>query len=165
MLRLSMVIGILYVLSIIPLGVPLVFFRPLWLLLFVIYLQCTAPKQMSVLFIMLLGLVLDALGAGALGQQAFALLLTAWVVSKRAQRFRLLLIPQQLFGVAIFSCLYQLILLLIQLVLGYPISIGGIFLPVVMTVLCWPWMQYFCDRIFFSPVRQANRNNIINHNK
>jgi rod shape-determining protein MreD len=152
-LRLSLVAAILLSLSIIPLTSPFTFFRPFWLLLFVIYLQCTAPKQCHVGFILLLGLILDALGAGALGLQAFALLLTTFIVSKRALRFRLFSMSQQLFGITAFACLYQMILVLMQLLWGYPVLIGAVLGPILMTVLCWPWFQYFGDRLFFSPVR------------
>jgi rod shape-determining protein MreD len=152
-LRLSLVAAAILLLSIIPLTSPLVFFRPFWLLLFVIYLQCTVPKQCSVLFIMLLGLILDALGAGALGLQAFALLLTAYIVSSRALRFRLFPMSQQLFGIAAFSCLYQAILVLMQILWGYPVLLGAVLGPILMSVLCWPWFQYFGDRLFFSVVR------------
>jgi rod shape-determining protein MreD len=151
--RLSLMMSAMLLLSIIPLITPLSFFRPFWLLLFVIYLQCTVPKQCGVIFILSLGLILDALGAGALGQQAFALLLTAYFVSKRAQRFRLFPMSQQLFGIAIFCGLYQLILLLIQVMWGYPVSVFSVLCPIIMSILCWPWMQYFADRLFFSPVR------------
>ncbi|MDX2345696.1 MAG: rod shape-determining protein MreD [Legionella sp.] len=152
-LRLSFIVFMMLFLSIIPLTPPLHFFRPLWLLLLVIYLRSTVPKQSSVMFIMLLGLILDAMGAGALGLHAFALLLTAYFVSKRALRFRLFSMSQQLFGIVAFSCLYQAVLLLIQILWGYPVSIGAVLGPIVMSVLCWPWLQYLGDRLFFPPVR------------
>ncbi|MCH9756706.1 MAG: rod shape-determining protein MreD [Gammaproteobacteria bacterium] len=159
--RLSLVAAIMLLLSIMPFGAVLSLFRPFWVLLFVLYLQYTLPKQCNVLFILFFGLLLDALSAGVIGQHAFALLLTAWVSLKRSQRFRLLWMSQQLFGIAVLALLYQLALLSIQFILGYPVSVLGVLLPIVMTALCWPWMQYLGDRIFFTTVRQANRNDVI----
>ena len=155
-LRLGVTAATMLFLSILPLGEGLGLFRPFWLLLFFIYLQCTLPKQCGVLFILLLGLILDALGAGVLGEHAFALLLTIFMLSKRARRFRLFSMSQQLFGIATFSCLYQLILLLIQIVLAYPVSVWGTVLPVVTTVLCWPWLQYLGDRLFFGSLSRTS---------
>jgi rod shape-determining protein MreD len=152
-LRLNAVAATMLLLTILPLPSPLIYFRPFWLLLFVIYLQCTVPKQCHVVLMILLGLILDALGAGALGVQAFALLLTIYIVSKRALRFRLFSMPQQLFGIAVFSCLYQVVLVLIQILWGYPVFIGAVLGPILMSILCWPWFQYLGDRLFFSPVR------------
>ena len=163
-LRLVSILGIIYLLSIIPMGAFLGLFRPLWLLLFVIYLQCTVPKQSGVVLMMAMGLMLDALGGATLGEQAFALLLTAWVVSKRARRFRLFSMSQQLFGVAMFSSLYQVILAAITMILGYPVVISGVFLPILVSVLCWPCLQYLCDGVFFAPVRKSNRPDVIKHN-
>lgn len=151
--HLALATSVMLLLSIIPLGPVWGLFRPLWICLFVIYCQSTFPKHCSVLFIMLLGLVVDVLGAGVLGEHAFALLFMALIVAKRAQRFRLFPMSQQLLGIIVFSSVYQVILLFIQLILGYPVSIWAGVLPVVMTVLCWPWLQYVGDRVFFAPVR------------
>ena len=148
-LRLSVISAVILFLSVLPLGAVLEMYRPLWLLLFVIYLQCSFSNQCSVLLIFSLGLLLDALGAGVLGEQTFALLFTAFIVSGRAQRFRLFSMLQQLFGIAAFSCLYQFILLLIQIVLAYPVSFSNVIIPVGMSVLCWPCLQYLGDRLFF----------------
>ncbi len=148
-LRISVAVVVMLLLAIFPFAQPFHWFQPCGLLLLVIYLQCTLPKQLPVSLILLLGLSLDFLTAGILGQHAFALLSTAWVVSKRAQRFRLFSVPQQLFGIAAFSGLYQLILACTQCLLGYPVLIWSAFFSVLMSVLCWPFMQYVSDRFFF----------------
>ncbi|MDF1677988.1 MAG: rod shape-determining protein MreD [Legionellaceae bacterium] len=148
-LRVSLAVVVMLLLAIFPFAQPFYWFQPCGLLLLVIYLQCTLPKQLSVSLILLLGLSLDFLASGVLGQQAFALLATAWVVSKRAQRFRLFSVPQQLFGIAAFSGLYHLILMCIQLLLGYPVLIWSALFSVFISVLCWPFMQYVSDRFFF----------------
>ena len=150
-IRIAWVVLGLLLLSIIPLDFPFKLLRPCWLLLLVIYLQCTSPKQCSVVLILLLGLFLDALSLGVLGQQAFVLLLTAFIVSKRTEHFRLFPMSQQLIGVATFSAIYQIILLSIQAIWGYPVLILGGVCSVMMTVLCWPWFQYLGDSLFFSP--------------
>ena len=149
-MRLFLVACLALLFSIISLSAPWSFFRPLWVLAFVLYVQVTLPnRQFRVGLILLLGLSLDALGAGLMGQQAFALLLTSWVVSKRAQRFRLFSIPQQMMGVGIFCLLYELGFSVTEWFMGYGVSVWAILPPVVMTVLMWPWLLYAGDRLFF----------------
>jgi rod shape-determining protein MreD len=141
---------IILILSIIPLPEPLGFLKPLWVLTFVLYLQWSVPKGCSVIFVMLLGLGLDALGAGLMGQQAFALLLTVWIASRNAQRFRLLAIAHQMMGLGIFCLIYQIILLTTGFLLGYHVSFVSVLLPIVTTVLFWPWIQLLADRMFLT---------------
>ena len=148
-MRLFVVACLMLLLSIMPLPMPLGLCRPLWIMSFVLYLQFTLPKRCRVSLLLLLGLSLDALGAGLIGQQAFALLLTAWVASKRAQRFRLFSILQQILGVGVLGLIYTVSLAFIERILGYTVSVGSIIFPVVMTMLIWPWLEYFGDRLFF----------------
>jgi len=138
------------ILSIMPLPEPLGFCRPLWVLTFVLYLQWSVPKGCRVIFVMLLGLALDALGAGLMGQQAFALLLTVWIASRNAQRFRLLAIGHQMLGLGIFCLIYQFVLFITGFFLGYHISFLSALFPIATTVLFWPWIQLLADRIFLT---------------
>ena len=138
------------ILSIMPLPQPFELFRPLWVLTFVLYLQWSVPKGCSVGFVLLAGLGLDALGAGLMGQHACALLLTVWIASSNAQRFRLLTIGHQMLGLGIFCFIYQVILLATGFFLGYHASLLSNLLPIVTTVLFWPWIQLLADRMFLT---------------
>ena len=153
MSRLLFILTMMLLLSIVPLPSPLSFFRPLWLLLFIIYLQSTRHKLAPVWLVLLFGLLLDVLGSGILGLQAFALLLTTYIVSKRALRFRLFPMTQQLLGITAFCGIYQFVLGIMQYMWGYPSAFMSIFCPIIMSTLCWPWFQYFGDRLLFSPIR------------
>ena len=148
--RLFLASCLMLILSIMPLPEPLELFRPLWALTLVLYLQWSVPKGCSVGFILLFGLALDALGAGLMGQHAFALLLTVWIASSNAQRFRLLAIGHQMLGLGIFCLTYQAILLATGFFLGYRASLLSNLLPIVTTVLFWPWMQLLADRMFLT---------------
>lgn len=141
---------LMLILSIMPLPEPLGFCRPLWVLTFVLYLQWSVPKGCGIGFVMLLGLGLDALGAGLMGQHAFALLLTLWIASRNAQRFRLLAITHQMLGLGIFCSIYQVILLITEFSLGYHSSFLSTLLPMITTVLFWPWVQLLADRMFLT---------------
>jgi rod shape-determining protein MreD len=116
----------------------------------VLYLQWSIPKGCSVSFVLLIGLGLDALDAGLMGQHACALLITAWIASSSAQRFRLFTIGYQMLGLGIFCLIYQCILLVTGFVLGYQGSHLSSLLPIVTTVLLWPWIQLLADRMFLT---------------
>lgn len=138
------------ILSIMPLPQPLDLFRPLWGLTLVLYLQWSVPKGCSVGFVLLVGLALDALGAGLMGQHACALLITAWIASSNAQRFRLFTIGYQMLGLGMFCVVYQSILLITGFLLGYHVSLSSNILPMITTVLLWPWVQLVADRMFLT---------------
>lgn len=148
-ITLSVMSLVMLILSIVPFFEPIQHFKPFWVLLFLIYLIATFPKQISVTFICFLGLMLDALTVGLLGLQSFALLLAIYVTEKHITRLRLLSLPQQLLGIATLSSIYQITTLSIQKILGYPVTLTALILPIMMSTLCWPWLQYVCDSIFF----------------
>lgn len=149
-MRLLLASCFMLILSIIPVPQPLELLRPLWVLMFVLYVQWSVPKGCSVGFVLLVGLGLDALGSGLMGQHAFALLLTVWIASSNAQRFRLLAIGHQMMGLGIFCLSYQVILLTTGFFLGYNTSLLSSLLPIVSTVLVWPWIQLLADRMFLT---------------
>lgn len=149
-IRLLLVSCCVFILSIMPLPQPLDLFRPLWGLILVLYLQWSMPKGCSVGFVLLLGLGLDALDAGLMGQHAWALLITAWIASSNAQRFRLFTIGHQMLGLGMFCMIYQGLLLMTNVVLGYHSSLLGYFMPIVTTMLFWPWIQLIADRTFLT---------------
>lgn len=149
-MRLLLASCFMLLLTIIPLPLSLEFFRPLWVLTFVLYLQWSVPKGCGVGFVLLAGLSLDALGAGIMGQHACALLLTVWIASSNAQRFRLFTLGHQMLGLGIFCLIYQVILLATGFFLGYHTSLLSNLLPIVTTVFFWPWMQLLADRVFLT---------------
>lgn len=144
------------ILSIIPIPQPFDMFRPLWVLTLVLYLQCSVAKGCNVVFVFLIGLCLDALGAGLMGQHALALLLSAWVASSNAQRFRLFTMGHQMLGLVFFCLVYQVTLFGTGLLLGYQAPLSFMLLPIFATVILWPWMQLLADRIFLTRSLKAN---------
>ncbi|MDF1683329.1 MAG: rod shape-determining protein MreD [Legionellaceae bacterium] len=150
LMRLFLASCFILFLSIMPLPQPLDLFRPLWGLTLVLYLQWSLPQGCSVGFVLLAGLALDALGAGLMGQHACALLITAWIASSNAQRFRLLTIGHQMLGLGIFCLIYQCILLVTGFLLGYHTSLLSNLFPIITTVLFWPWVQLVADRMFLT---------------
>lgn len=156
--RFTLVAISVLLLSIMPLGSSVLsYLRPAWVLLFLLYLQYTLPKSFGVGVVLSLGLMLDALGVGLLGEHAFALVLTLMIASNYAERFRLFPMIEQMVGVLLLTGFYEGALALIQYVLGYPVIFWAMFLPAMISALAWPCCQYFGDRIFFTSISEANR--------
>lgn len=150
-----LVFGLLLMLLLasIPFATPLAYFKPLWGLLFVLYVQYTLPKQYNLWVVLGIGLMLDAFTGGVIGLQATALVFTAWISSKQALRFRLFPMAKQLMGIFGLCMLYQVICLSLRWFLGFSTSLELLCLPPIMSTLGWPWLQFLTDRMLFPSVR------------
>ena len=147
--RVLIAVFLALILMVVSLPEQLALVRPLWVLLLVLYVQVTLPSVFQVTGLLLLGLTLDALCTSVMGQHVLALILSSWCVSGRARRFKFFSMTQQMAWVLFLSVIYQLTLLLSNLVLGYPVGPWLMVLPVCMTTLIWPWVKFLADRSFF----------------
>ena len=91
---LAIVVALIF--SIIPLPVKVGFYRPDLLLIVVLYIQCCLPKYFRVTWVFLLGVFLDVLYAGTLGQHALAIIITTWIANNRSLNFKHYSILQQI---------------------------------------------------------------------
>lgn len=136
-IRLLSLMVLAFIFTIISLPEQLSIFRPLWVLLLMLYLQFMLPNVFHLSMVILFGLTLDALGASPMGQHAFALALVAWCASGRARRFKFFSMPQQIVWVFVLCLIYQLTLCLINYILGYPFSLWNLIIPISMSTLIW----------------------------
>jgi len=135
-------------LTVIWLPQPFALARPLWALLLIIYLQVSLPARFSVSAMVVLGLTMDVLCPNVMGVHALALTIPSFYLAGRARRFHFFTVLQQMLWVGALSLVYQLILALLAYSLGYAPSILAICLPVISTLLLWPWLSYFLDHLF-----------------
>lgn len=125
------------VLSIVPLPPSLNLIRPAWVLLCVLYLQTYMPAYFHVLMVLVLGLCLDALLSTPMGEHAFALLVTTWLMVGRTRRFRLFSIVQQMLIIGLACGCYQLILFIVDASFGHTSSVASIAGVVITSMLLW----------------------------
>lgn len=125
------------VLSILPLPELLSDMRPAWVLLSILFLQTYLPRYFSVWLILFLGLCLDALLATSMGEHAFALLITSWLLVGRASRFKFFSTMQQMLLIALASGCYQLILFIVDASFGHMTAISTIFGVSMTSMLVW----------------------------
>lgn len=128
------------VLSIIPLPAYLSAMRPAWVLLLVLYLQAYFPSYFHVLGVMLLGFCLDALLSTPMGEHAFALIITTWLMVGRTRRFPFFSIMEQMLLIGLAACGYQLILYIVDASFGHNSSLYQVFGVTLTSMLCWPWI-------------------------
>lgn len=126
-------------LSLVPLPYWASWFRPEWLLLVVIYWAMALPHRVSIGSAWCLGLLLDALNGTLLGEHALAFSIVAYVTVKLHLRIRLFPLWQQALSVLGLVYLYQLVLFIIQGVIGQLPTTLWYWLPTLSSMLFWPW--------------------------
>ena len=138
-LCLSLIVALL--LSILPMPELISAFRPPWVLLLVLYIEYFLPGIFKLITLLFVGLLLDVLLATVLGEHSFALLLVTWIASSKSRRFQFFSMMQQIFLIGFFCLLYQTIISLIALLLGFNFSIVEPFASAIVSMFLWPWIR------------------------
>lgn len=139
--RLFLTLVAALVLTILPLPETLSVIRPAWVLLVVLYVQCCLPAYFRITWVFLLGLCLDVLCSTVMGEHAFAMLLTTWLVTHRTRRFGFFSIIQQMSIIVLFCLFYQFVIYLIDAFFGYTSNILNVLGVAFMSMLFWPWLR------------------------
>ncbi len=150
--RFLLAILIVLSLSIIPLPDLFTAFRPPWVLMFVLYVQFYMPKYFRVTWVFFLGLALDVLLACVLGEHALALLLASCLAASKTRRFYFFSTIQQMFLIAFFCLVYQLLIVLMDASLGNNNGVVYAFITVFITMLFWPWVKLLADTVLLEQV-------------
>mgnify|MGYP000530709740 CR=1 FL=1 len=101
-----------YVLAVIPMPQWLLWARPEWVALTLIYWTIALPHRVGILTGLVLGIILDALEGAVLGQNAFALVVVALLSLTLYQRLRVYSLWQQAGVVFLLVGINQLICLI-----------------------------------------------------
>lgn len=128
-------------LTILPLPEILSAARPAWVLLLVLYVQCYLPTYFRITWVFLIGLFLDVLCSNVMGEHAFALLLTTWLLTGRTRRFGFFSTIQQMSIIVVLCLFYQLVLYVIDAFLGYTNNILSLISVAFTSTLFWPWLR------------------------
>ena len=134
------ILGIIFcanILTILPLPVPISDMRPAWVLLSLLFLQTYLPRYFNIGFIFVVGLCLDALLATPMGEHAFALLITTWLLVGSAPRFMFFSIMQQMLMVGLACGCYKTILFILDAAFGHKTAIAPIFGVVLTSMVVW----------------------------
>lgn len=125
------------VLTILPMPEQLSGIRPAWVLLCLLYLQMYLPKYFHVFLVLLLGLGLDALLSTPMGEHAFALLVTTWLMDGLKRRFMFFSIMQQMLVVGLACGCYQLILFIVDASFGHIADMSTVWGVAISSMFFW----------------------------
>lgn len=134
----SFVLGL--ILTILPLPSWVIWFRPEWLLLIVIYWSLALPHRVSVGVAWVLGLLYDAINGSLLGEHALAFMAVVYITVKLHLQIRMFPLWQQamlVFGLVLW---YQLLVFGMQGLAGNFPETLWYWLPAVTSMLLWPWI-------------------------
>lgn len=127
-------------LTILPLPDWLAMVRPEWAALVLIYWCMALPGRVGVGVAWIVGLLLDVLRGGLLGQHALSLALVAYITLQLYQRIRVFPLWQQAVSVFILILLHLLLQLWIKGISGNPPPALIFLLPALSSMLLWPLM-------------------------
>ncbi len=115
-------------------------YRPLWVLVTLIYWSIAVPERVGIGVGWGVGLLCDVLSDALLGQNALALAVVAWLSQRLGQRLRVASIGRQLMTVALLVVAHQLVVFWIGSLTGSPPRSLEYWLPVISSALIWPWV-------------------------
>ena len=127
-----------YVLAVLPLPQWLLWARPEWLALTLIYWTIALPHRVGMVTGLVLGVGLDVLEGAVLGQNAFALVVVALLSLSLYQRLRVYSLAQQAGVVFVLIGVNQLICQWVQNLEGTGAVSPFFLLPAVSSALLWP---------------------------
>jgi len=114
--------------------------RPAWVAMVLIYWCMALPGRVGILSGWLLGLLIDVLNGGLLGQHALGLALIAFLTVTTHQRVRVFPFLQQALFVGLMLACYQFLNLTIDYSVGAVSQGPSIGLSVISSMLLWPWL-------------------------
>ena len=129
-------------LAVLPLPDWLLWARPEWPALVLIYLVIALPQRVSLLTGLLLGVYLDVLEGAVLGQNALSLTVVAYLAFMLYQRLRVFNVLQQSSMVFVLVGINQLLCQWVQNLTAAGAETPMFLLPALTSALLWPAVLY-----------------------
>ena len=126
---------------------------PLWSALVLIYWCVVLPDRVGIAVAWVVGFFLDAAQGSALGMHALGFTILAYVAKLGARRLSLVPCYQQAILVSFYLFLYKIIAWWIQGVIGVSELAWGDWLPVLSSLVVWPWLVVLLERVCLSRIR------------
>jgi rod shape-determining protein MreD len=130
------------VLAVMPLPQWLLWGRPEWLVLAVVYWTIALPHRVGIVTAVVLGVAMDVLEGAVLGQNAFALVVVVMLALLLYQRLRVFSLIQQAGVVFILVGINQLVCQWVQNLQGAGATSLLFLLPAVSSALLWPFVLH-----------------------
>lgn len=136
-----------FVLAVLPMPQWLMWVRPEWVALILIYWAIALPHRVGILTALVLGIMLDALEGAVLGQNAFSLVVVAVLCQTLYQRLRVFSVLQQAGTVFVVIGINQLVCQWVQNLEGIGSPSLLFLLPAVSSALLWPVVLHVLRRL------------------
>ncbi|ADZ91022.1 rod shape-determining protein MreD [Marinomonas mediterranea] len=117
----------------------LVWFRPEWALLVVLYWVIALPYKVGVGVAWFLGLMVDLLQGGIIGQHSLTYVIIAYACALFYQRLRMYMRWQQGVFIFLLVSINQLVNFWLDHYVGNAEPTLMIFMPAIITGFLWPW--------------------------
>lgn len=140
MLVISFVIALM--LDIFPLSPGLLWWRPMFTLLLLIYWVLMEPYRVSVGAAFFIGLLLDLLDGSLLGEHALAFVVVAYLVTKLYRQLRAFHFPQQCLAVFICLLIVKLVIFILQLIIGESLHTSFYWFSLLSSIIIWPLLWF-----------------------
>lgn len=134
-----------YLLTLLPLPGALIYGKPFWLGLMVIWLALERPQQGSLGFAFLLGLGADLLIGTWFGEHAFRLLVIAFIVRRFRSRLRFFPLWQQTLAAAVLLFNDRVVILMLRSFESAVAPDAAYWLPALTGALLWPLLVRLLD--------------------
>jgi len=123
-----------------PLPSGIIWLRPEWALLVLIYWAMALPEIIGVASAFFVGILLDLINGTMLGEHAFAMIVILYIVVKWHRMIRMFPLIQQVFVILGLTLLYQIILFGLQGVIGQIPHTFLYWCSIFVSALIWPWI-------------------------
>lgn len=144
LILLSVFIGIYF--SFLPLPYWALWFRPELALMVVIYWVITFPFRFGIIFSGIIGLIIDILEGGILGQNALAFIIISYICLLFYTQLRMFTLLLQSICIFFFSLLYQLIIFWICNISGGYFDNMILMMPAIVSCFFWSVLKLLLDR-------------------
>ena len=139
-ISLSIFVGLF--LQVLPLPETLVWFRPQWLFMILMYWAMVAPQRIGVGWAWTFGLLMDLLLSAPLGCHALSYALISYLLIKFHPQLKLFPLWQQLIMLLVLTFLNLLVQYCILNAVGIKPHAGLYWSSSVTSILFWPWIRY-----------------------
>ncbi len=127
-----------FMLAVVPLPPWLVWGRPEWVALTLVYWAIALPQRVGLATALVVGVFLDVLEGAVLGQNAFALVVLALLSLTLYQRLRVFSLLQQAGVVFVMIGIHQLVCQWVQNLVGAGADSLLFLLPALSSAVLWP---------------------------